>query len=134
VRCALAALPALVLRRRRRAPALAVAAIGLAYIAIIAAGAWAHPRYVLPGIALTVAAATPAARALCGTRLFAAVVALTVAGNLVLISRMLRPMWPDQVRVALGRMKPGDFLARYSDRYVFLREANRAVPPSGAAV
>jgi hypothetical protein len=44
---------------------------------------------------------------------------------------MLRPMWPDQVRVALGRMKPGDFLARYSDRYVFWHEANRAVPPSG---
>jgi len=127
----LAFLPAIVLLRRRRAAALAIAVIGLAYITIIAAGAWAHPRYVLPGIALTLAAATPAARALCGKRLLAAVVAFTVAGNLVLISRMLRPMWPDQVRVALGRMKPGDFLARYSDRYVFWREANRAVPPSG---
>jgi 4-amino-4-deoxy-L-arabinose transferase-like glycosyltransferase len=128
---ALAFLPAIVLLRRRRAAALAVAAIGIAYIAIIAAGAWAHPRYVLPGIALTVVAAAPAARALCGRRMFAAVVAVTVAGNLVLISRMLRPMWPDQVRVALGRTTPGDFLARYSDRYVFWREANQAVPRSG---
>jgi 4-amino-4-deoxy-L-arabinose transferase-like glycosyltransferase len=127
----LAFLPALVLVRRRRAAALAVAVIGLAYIAIIAGGAWAHPRYVLPGIALALAAATPAARALCGRRLFAAVVALTIAGNFALISRMLKPMWPDQVRVALGRMKPDDFLARYSDRYVFWRAANRTVPTSG---
>ena len=102
----LAFLPALVLLRRRRAAALAVAAMGLGYIVTIAGGAWAHPRYVLPGIALALAAATPAARALCGRHLFAAVVALTVAGNLALISRMLKPMWPDQVRVALGRMKP----------------------------
>ncbi len=127
----LAFLPALVLVRRRRAAALAVAAIGLADIAIIAGGAWAHPRYVLPGIALALAAATPAASALCGRRLLAAVVALTVAGNLALISRMLRPMWPDQVRVAFGRMAPDAFLAKHSDRYEFWREANRAVPPSG---
>jgi hypothetical protein len=128
---ALAFLPAIVLLRRRRAAALAVAAIGIAYVAIIAGGAWAHPRYVLPGIALLVAAATPAARALCGRRLFAAVVALTVAGNVALISRMLRPMWPDQVRVALGRMAPDAFLARYSERYVFWRQANAVVPASG---
>lgn len=128
---ALAFLPAIVLLRRRRAAALAVAAIGIGYIAIIAGGAWAHPRYVLPGIALTLAAATPAARALCGRRLLAAVVAVTVAGNLALISRMLRPMWPDQVRVALGRLAPEDFLVRYSERYVFWRQANQAVPASG---
>lgn len=127
----LAFLPALVLVRRRRAAVLAVAAIGLAYIALIAGGAWAHPRYVLPGIALALAAATPAARALCGRRLFAAVVAFTIVGNFALISRMLRPMWPDQVRVALGRMAPEAFLARYSDRYVFWRRANEAIPPSG---
>ncbi len=128
---ALAFLPALVLLRRRRAAALAVAAMGLAYITIIAGGAWAHPRYVLPGIALVLAAATPAARALCGRRLFAAVVAFTVAGNLALVSRMLRPMWPDQVRVALGRMAPDAFLAKHSERYLFWRQANQAVPESG---
>jgi len=127
----LAFLPALVLVRSRRATALAVAAIGLAYVVIISAGAWAHPRYVLPGIALALAAATLAARALCGRRLFAVVVACTVAGNLLLISRMLRPMWPDQVRVALGRMAPGAFLDKYSERYVFWHQANRAIPESG---
>jgi Dolichyl-phosphate-mannose-protein mannosyltransferase len=128
---ALAFLPALLLLRRRRAATLAVAALGIAYVAIIAGGAWAHPRYVMPGIALLLVAATPAARALCGQRLFAAVVAFTVAGNLALISRMLRPMWPDQVRVALGRMTPDAFLARYSERYVFWRQANAVVPASG---
>jgi hypothetical protein len=127
-------LPALVLVRRRRAPALAVAAMGLAYAFIIAAGAWAHPRYVLPGIALALAAATLAAPALCGRRIFAVVVACTVAGNLLLISRMLRPMWPDQVRVALGRMAPGAFLDKYSERYVFWRQANRAIPDSGRVI
>jgi hypothetical protein len=40
-------------------------------------------------------------------------------------------MWPDQVRVALGRMTPDAFLAKYSDRYVFWREANKAIPPTG---
>ncbi len=127
----LAFLPALVLLRQRRAAALAVAAIGIAYVVIIAGAAWAHPRYVLPGIGLALAAATAAARALSGRHLFAVVVALTVAGNLVLISRMLRPMWPDQVRVALGRMTPDDFLARYSERYVFWHQANQVVPESG---
>jgi hypothetical protein len=129
----LAFLPALVLLRRRRA-AMAVAAIGVAYVALIAGAAWAHPRYVLPGTALALAAATPAARALCGRRLLAAVVAFTVAGNLALISRMLRPMWPDQVRVALGRMSPDAFLAAYSDRYVFWHRANETIPPSGRVV
>jgi hypothetical protein len=127
----LAFLPALVLLRRRRAAALAVAAIGIAYVTLIAGAAWAHPRYVLPGTALALAAATPAARALCGRRVLAAVVAFTVAGNLALVSRMLRPMWPDQVRVALGRMSPEAFLTAYSDRYVFWHRANQAIPPSG---
>ena len=40
---------------------------------------------------------------------------------------MLRPMWPDQVRVALGRMAPGAFLDKYSERYVFWHQANRAI-------
>ncbi len=127
----LAFLPALVLLRERRGAALAVAAIGAGYVAIIAVGAWAHPRYVLPGLALLIAAATPAARALCGRRLFCLVVAVTVGGNLLLVSRMLRPMWPDQVRVAFGRLAPEVFLSRYSDRYVFWHQANQAIPATG---
>src|SRR5262249_60205323 len=65
-------------------------ALPIWYVAIIAVGAWAHPRYVLPGLALLIAAATPAARALCGRWVFCLVVAVTVGGNLLLVSRMLR--------------------------------------------
>jgi dolichyl-phosphate-mannose-protein mannosyltransferase len=130
----LAFLPALLLVRRRRAAALAVAAIGVAYVAIIAGGAWAHPRYALAGIGLAFAAAVPAARVLCGRRLFAVVVALTLAGNLVLITRLTRAMWFDQVRVALGRMKPETFLARYENRWVFWHQANGVIPPTGRVV
>jgi hypothetical protein len=127
----LAFAPALVLVRERRLAALAIAAIGAGYATVIAVGAWAHPRYVLPGLALLMVAVTPAARALCGRRLFWLVVAVTVGANLVLVSRMLRPMWPDQVRVALGRLSPEVFLSRYSDRYVFWHQANQAVPATG---
>ena len=127
----LAFLPGLVLVRRRRTAALAVGALAGAYVMVIAAGAWAHPRYVLPGVALAFAAAAPAARAVAGRHRFGAVMALTIAGNLALISRMLKPMWPDQVRVALGRMSPDAFLAKHSERYVFWREANEAIPPAG---
>jgi hypothetical protein len=131
---ALAFTPALWLVRRRRRATHAIAAVGLAYAGIIAAGAWAHPRYVLPGTALVLTAAAAGAQALAGQRLVVGVVAFTVLGNLVLTTRLLRPMWPDQVRVAFGRLDPDTFLARYSDRYVFWREANRVVPSGGLIV
>src|SRR2546430_16728990 len=127
----LAFVPALLLVRRRRAKALAVAGIGFAYAAIVSTGAWAHPRYVLPGIALMLAAAVPAASTLLGRRLAAAVVALTIAGNLTLIGRYLGTLWPDQLRVAAGRLAPEEFLRRYSPRYAFWERANVAVPPAG---
>jgi hypothetical protein len=127
----LAFLPALVLLGRRGWAAFAIAAIGIAYGGIIAVGAWAHPRYVLPGTALALAAATAGAQALAGRRILPWIVGLTVIGNVALTSRMLRPMWPDQVRVALGRLSPNTFLERYSDRWVFWHEANRAVPETG---
>ena len=128
---ALAFLPALLLVRRQRVAAVAIAAIGIAYGGIIAVGAWAHPRYVLPGTALVLVAAAAGAQALLGRRVLAAIVVLTVAGNVALTTRMLRPMWPDQVRVATGRLSPRTFLDRYSERAAFWHEANRAVPPTG---
>jgi hypothetical protein len=128
---ALAFAPALLLARRRRRAALAILAIGVAYGGIIAVGAWAHPRYVLPGTALVLVAAAAGAQAVAGRRLLPWIVALTVLGNVALTTRMLRPMWPDQVRVAAGRLSAGTFLARYSDRWVFWSEANRMVPPDG---
>jgi hypothetical protein len=127
----LAFLPALVLLGRRGWAAFAIAAIGIAYGAIIAVGAWAHPRYVLPGTALALAAAAAGAQALAGRRILPWIVGFTVIGNVALTSRMLRPMWPDQVRVAFGRLSPNTFLERYSDRWVFWHQANRAVPETG---
>ena len=127
----LAFLPALLLVRRRRQAAIAIATIGVAYGAIIAVGAWAHPRYVLPGTALVLAAATAGALALAGRRLLPWIVLATVLGNVVLTTRLLRPMWPDQVRVAAGRLAPSTFLGRYSERWVFWHQANRAVPETG---
>ncbi len=127
----LAFAPALVLVRRRRAAVWLTAAVGLGYAAIIAGGAWAHPRYVLPGVALALVAAMAAARALLGARGLLAVLVLTVAGNLALTTRLFRPLWPDQVRVALGRLAPDAFLRRHSSLYAFWERANAAVPSTG---
>src|SRR2546427_590259 len=121
---ALAFAPALLLVRRRRFAVLATAAIGLGYAGIVASAAWAHPRYVVPGAALVLVAAVPAARALLPRRLFAAAVALTLAGNLALTTRLLQPLWPDQVRVATGRLAPAEFLRRHSERFAFWEPAN----------
>lgn len=131
----LAFLPGLLLVRRRRVAVFMTAAIGVAFTAIIAGGAWAHPRYVLPGVMLALVAAIPAGQAVVGRRLLAAILMITVAGNLALIAlRLGRPMWPDQVRVALGRMDEATFLGRYSPRWVFWNEANAAIPADGRVV
>jgi len=127
----LAFAPALLLVRRRRTAVLTAAGVGLAYAGIIAAGAWAHPRYVVPGVALLLAAAVPAARTLFPRRVFALAVAITIAGNVALSSRLLRPLWPDQARVALGRLAPEDFLRRHSARFAFWERANAEVPAGG---
>jgi hypothetical protein len=128
---ALAFAPALLLMRRRRGAALGTAEIGIAYAGIIAVFAWAHPRYVVPGVALLLVASIPAARRLLGRRLFVTVMVVTIAGNLVLISRLLRPIWVDQARVATGRLEPADFLRRHSARFSFWERANAAVEPAG---
>jgi hypothetical protein len=87
---------------------------------------------VLPGTALVLVAAAAGARGLLGRGAFLAVVALTIASNAALVSRMLQPMWFDQVRVATGRMRPDAFLTKYSpDRYVFWSQAKTRVPPDG---
>jgi hypothetical protein len=127
----LAFAPALLLVTRRRAAVLTVAAVGLAYMSIVSTGAWAHPRYVYPGVALAVAASVPAAWALLGPRFAAVLVGLTIAGNLALTSRLLMPMFPDQLRVAVGRQAPATFLRRWSTRYAFWERANPVVPAEG---
>lgn len=127
---ALAFAPALLLVRPGRAAA-AIAAIGLGYAGIIASVAWAHPRYVLPGVVLVLVAAVPAAQALLGRRAFVGLVGLAVLGNVALTSRLLQPLWPDQARVALGRLDGREFLRRHSDRYAFWERANAAIPLTG---
>ena len=124
---ALAFAPAVLLLARGTAPRL-VGAVGLAYFAVIAAAAWPHPRYVLPGIVLLLAASVPAVSRLVGRRWVAVVVAITVAVNLGVTAGLLRPMWPDQLRVATGRMTSAAFLRKYSDRWVFWERANQAIP------
>jgi hypothetical protein len=128
---ALAFAPALLLVRRRRAAVVTVGAIGLGYAGIIAGAAWAHPRYVLPGVALAIAAAMPGARALLGRRLVVVAVVVTIVGNLAVTSRMLSPLWRDQIRVATGRISAVKFLRRNEPRYAFWEHANETVPASG---
>jgi hypothetical protein len=128
---ALAFTPALLLLRRGRGAALTIAAVGLGYAGIIAGAAWAHPRYVLPGVVLVLAASVPAAQALLGRRGFAWLVAVAVIGNVALATRLLEPLWPDQARVALGRLDAREFLRRHSDRYSFWERANAAIPSTG---
>jgi hypothetical protein len=59
------------------------------------------------------------------------VVVLTITGNLAVTSRMLSPLWRDQVRVAMGRMSRVKFLRRNEARYVFWEHANETVPSAG---
>jgi hypothetical protein len=47
------------------------------------------------------------------------------------VGGLLRPLWPDQVRVAFGRLTPEQFLRRHSPRFVFWERANALVPASG---
>ncbi len=125
----LAFLPALVVVTRRRPFVATVAAIGVAYAATIAVAAWAHPRYVFPGVVLALAAAVPAAWAFLGRRVATAVLAFTIAGNVAVTSRLLVPMWPDQLSVATGRLAPEAFLRKWSSRFAFWERANAAMPP-----
>jgi len=82
-------------------------------------------------MALLLVSALPAARAVLPRRVFALVVALSVVGNLALSTRLLRPLWPDQARVALGRLDENEFLRRHSPRFVFWEQANGEVPAGG---
>jgi hypothetical protein len=107
------------------------AGIGAAYAAIIAAAVWAHPRYVFPGLVLLLAASVPAAARVTGPRGLTVVLALTIAGNLAVTSRLMRELWRDQVRVAVGRLDPHEFLRTHSDDYAFWERANAAVPAAG---
>jgi hypothetical protein len=127
---ALAFLPAIVLVRRRRPAVWTAALVGTAFIAIVATTAWPHPRYVLPGVALCMAAALAGARELLGRRGFQWLLIGTIAGNLALTAKLLT-VWPDQVRVLAGRMSTETFMAKYSPRWDFWHAANPVVSDRG---
>jgi hypothetical protein len=130
---ALAFLPAacwLAVRRRRVAWVLA---FGGAYVAVIATGAWAHPRYVLPGVVLVLACGVAGARSLLGRR-FAPVVAATLLGQVVLVGRLAGPLLGDQVRLLAGRLDRAAYLERHSERYRFWRRACPLVAPAGTVL
>jgi hypothetical protein len=127
---ALAFLPAALWFAWRRRPAAWVLGLGAVYVMVIAGGAWAHPRYVFPGIVLVLAAGTAGARAL-GGRWFPAVVAATLAGHLAVTSRLALPLLPDQLRVVTGQLSRETFLQRHSDRYGFWRRACPVIGTTG---
>jgi len=127
---ALAFLPAAMWFAWRRRPAAWALGIGVVYVAAIAAGAWAHPRYVFPGVVLVLAVGTAGARALGGSW-FPAVVAGTLVGHLAVASRLALPMLPDQLRVVSGRLSREEYLERYSERYAFWRRACPVVGTTG---
>jgi hypothetical protein len=126
---ALAFLPAAVWLAWRRSAVAWTLALGVAYASVIAAGAWAHPRYVFPGVVLILGSAVAGARAL-GGRWLAAVIAVTLAGHLAVESRLIVPDLPDQLRVVTGRMSREQYLERHSDRWRFW---HRACPVVGTA-
>jgi hypothetical protein len=129
---ALALLPgALVLAWRRRAAAW-VLGIGAAYVLVIAVGAWAHPRYVFPGVVLVSAVAVAGAGALL-PRWFGPLVAVTLAGHLAVTARLIWPEFPHQVRAAVGLVSRDEFLAAESARYRFWRRACSVIGTRGLA-
>lgn len=127
---ALAFLPAIVILQARRAQGWITALIGAAFVAIVTATAWPHPRYVLPGFALCMSVAMAGAAGLLGRRGLLAMVLFTVVGNLALTAKLLT-MWPDQVRVLTGRLSVNAFMDKYSPRSTFWRAANPVIGPTG---
>jgi len=105
-----------------------VVVIGAAYLTIIAAGAWAHPRYVLPGLVLLGAAGLGGLVRLFDRRLVAFVAATTVLGQMVVTARLAERTWVDDVAVAVGRLAPSAYLTRHSDRYRFWHGVGTTVP------
>jgi hypothetical protein len=130
---ALALLPAaLVLAWRRRAAAW-VLGIGATYVLVIAVGAWAHPRYVFPGIVLASAVAVAGAGALAG-KWFGPLVAITLAGHLAVTGRLALPEYGQQMRATLGLLSREQYLTRESDRYRFWHRACSMIGTRGLAL
>lgn len=127
----LATLPAAVWIAGRVPAARVIVLLGASFTTIVAAGLWAHPRYVLPGTLLLVAGGMGGLVRLAGRRIAATVVAVTVAGHLVVTARLAMSRFPDDLRVAIGALDRTAYLERHSPRFRFWRRANLLVPPGG---
>jgi hypothetical protein len=130
----LAFVPAVILLRRDPR-AWILAGVALTYGAIVVFGMWAHPRYVHPTLPLLLVVAV---QALCtigalpgARRVVTAVLAGTVLWQAATALRVVAPLAPDSLRVALGRMSEDAFLRRYERRYPLWDLVNREVPPTG---
>lgn len=127
----LAAMPAALWMASQTAAARTVVVVGAVYVGVIAAGLWAHPRYVLPGVWLLAAAGMGGVARLLSRRLAIALVCVTVAGHLVVTARLAARTFPDELRLAAGAMTPATYLERRSDRYRFWRAVDHVVPADG---
>jgi hypothetical protein len=124
----------LVLRRDPRARILV--GLGLAYAAIVVFGMWAHPRYVHPTLPLFLLVAVQALWTLgqagrVARHAAVALLALTAAVQSVTALRVMAPLVPDGLRVAVGRMSEDAFLRRYERRYPLWDLVNRELPAGG---
>ncbi|MEB2285554.1 MAG: hypothetical protein B6D46_14055 [Polyangiaceae bacterium UTPRO1] len=131
----LAFAPAVVLLRRDPRARI-LAGVGLAYGAIVVFGMWAHPRYVHPALVLLLIVAVAACRALgdagpAARRAVAAVLAATALWQGMTALRVVAPLAPDSLRVALGRLSEDAFLRRHERRYALWDLVNREVPADG---
>lgn len=129
----LAFLPAAIALAWRRRRAAWILGVGVTYVAIIALGAWAHPRYVLPGIVLVLAVGVAGARAISG-RWFGAIVAVTLLGQLVVTSRLALPGLAERARAAVGVRSRAEYLEAQSDRYRFWRRACPVIGTAGSVM
>ncbi len=113
-----------------------LAGVAFTYAAIVVFGMWAHPRYVHPALPLLLIVAVHALRTLAGggalaRRAALAVLVLTALGQGATALRVVAPLAPDSLRVALGRLSEDAFLRRYERRYPLWDLVNREVPADG---
>ncbi len=131
----LAFAPGIVLLRRDAA-AWALATLAITYGAAVVFGMWPHPRYVHPAVPLLLLVAVRVVDRLrrfgaWGSHAVTGLLAATVLGQVTLSTRVLAPLFPDSLQVALGRISKDEFLARHERRYPLWRLVNAEVPPEG---
>jgi len=113
-----------------------VAALAGTYSATVVLGMWAHPRYVHPALALLLLVAVAVAERCraygpLASRAVTVLLVVTVLGQAALAARVMAPLFPDSLRVAIGRMSADAFLRRHEPRYPLASLVQAAVPDDG---